>query len=452
VVSATALVVSNMIGVGIFTSTGFLAGQLGSPQLVLWIWVVGAVCALCGALCYSELGINMPSSGGEYVYLTRAFGPTWGFMTGWVSFFAGFSAPIASVALAFSDYLGNFFPALHQENSRVLIGSGEWTLSFGGAQAVACLLVLVFTVINIFGVLRVARLQNVLTSAKVLVLVAFIVLGFWTGKGSWQHFSMNAARDVSTSIPAQFAISLFWIYVAYSGWNAATYVAEELRHPSRTLPLALTVGTVLVAALYVVLNAVFIYAAPLEDLKGEVAVGALAASRLFGPQTAGIFSALMALSLMGTVNAMVTIGPRVYYAMAKNGAFLASAAKVHPRWHTPVAAIVAQGICTMLMTLTPFPQLVVYIGFTLNFFAVMSVASLLIFRRRPGWQKLRIVSFAYPLIPVVFLLVGLWMTIQGIQLKPLVSLATVVTIVTGALVYHLRLRTRERAASTVETY
>jgi APA family basic amino acid/polyamine antiporter len=284
------------------------------------------------------------------------------------------------------------------------------------------------------------------------VLTAFIVLGFWTGKGSWQHFSMNAARDVSTSIPAQFAISLFWIYVAYSGWNAATYVAEELRHPSRTLPLALTVGTVLVAALYVLLNVVFIYAAPLEDLKGEVAVGALAASRLFGPQTAGIFSALMALSLMGTVNAMVTIGPRVYYAMAKNGAFLASAAKVHPRWHTPVAAIVAQGICTMLMTLTPFPQLVVYIGFTLNFFAVMSVASLLIFRRRPGWQKLRVVSFAYPLVPVAFLMVGLWMTIQGIQLKPLVSLATVVTIVTGALVYRIRLRTRERAGSTVETY
>ena len=452
VVSATALVVSNMIGVGIFTSTGFLAGQLGSPKLVLWIWVVGAVCALCGALCYSELGINMPSSGGEYVYLTRAFGPTWGFMTGWISFFAGFSAPIASVALAFSDYLGNFFPALHQENSRVLIGSGEWTLSFGGAQAVACLLVLVFTVINIFGVLRVARLQNVLTSAKILVLVAFIVLGFSAGKGSWQHFSMNAARDVSTSIPAQFAISLFWIYVAYSGWNAATYVAEELRQPSRTLPLALTVGTVLVATLYLVLNVVFIYAAPLEDLKGELAVGALAASRLFGPQTAGIFSALMALSLMGTVNAMVTIGPRVYYAMAKNGAFLASAAKVHPRWHTPVAAIVAQGICTVLMTLTPFPQLVVYIGFTLNFFAVMSVASLLIFRRRAGWQKLRVVSFAYPLIPVAFLVVGLWMTIQGVQLKPLVSLATVVTIVTGALVYHIRLRSHDRAGSTVETY
>jgi APA family basic amino acid/polyamine antiporter len=263
---------------------------------------------------------------------------------------------------------------------------------------------------------------------------------------------MPAVRTSTNSIPAQFVISLFFIYVAYSGWNAATYVAEELKQPSRTLPLALTVGTILVAALYVALNYVFIYAAPLEDMKGEVAVGALAASRLFGPQVAGIFSALMALSLMSTVNAMVTIGPRVYYAMAKNKAFLASAAHVHPKWHTPVAAIVAQGVCAMLMTLTPFPQLVIYIGFTLNIFAVMSVASLLMFRRREGWQKLRVVSFAYPLVPVIFLLVGAWMTIQGLQLKPYISLAAIVTIGTGALVYHFRIRPRAAAAPAVETY
>jgi basic amino acid/polyamine antiporter, APA family len=452
VYSATALVVSNMIGTGIFTTSGFLAGDLGSPSLVLWIWVVGAVCALFGAFCYSELGINMPSSGGEYVYLTQAYGPTWGFMTGWVSFFAGFSAPIAAAALAFSDYLAQFFPVLHLEASHVLFGSGDWKVSFGWAQVVACLLVLLFTTINIFGVQRVARLQNVLTGAKVLILVSFIVLAFTVGNGDWRHFSMNATRTSTSSIPTQFVISLFFIYVAYSGWNAATYVAEELKQPSRTLPLALTVGTILVAALYVGLNFVFIYAAPLEDLKGELAVGALAASRLFGPQVAGIFSALMALSLMSTVNAMVTIGPRVYYAMAKNGAFLAAAAKVHPKWHTPVAAIVAQGVCSMLMTVTPFPQLVIYIGFTLNVFAVMSVASLMIFRRREGWQKLRVVSFAYPLIPVAFLLVGVWMIIRGLQFKPLVSLAAAVTLVTGALVYHFRLRTRETPAPTVETY
>jgi APA family basic amino acid/polyamine antiporter len=452
VFSATALVVSNMIGTGIFTTSGFLAADLGSPSLVLWIWVVGAVCALFGAFCYSELGINMPSSGGEYVYLTRAYGPTWGFMTGWVSFFAGFSAPIAAAALAFSDYLAQFFPALHLEGSHVLFGSGEWKVAFGWAQIIACLLVLLFTTINIFGVQRVARLQNVLTGAKVVILVSFIVLAFAVGDGDWKHFSMNATRTSTNPLPTQFVISLFFIYVAYSGWNAATYVAEELKQPSRTLPLALTVGTVLVAALYVGLNFVFIYAAPLEDLKGELAVGALAASRLFGPQVAGIFSALMALSLMSTVNAMVTIGPRVYYAMAKNGAFLAVAAKVHPKWHTPVAAIVAQGVCTMLMTLTPFPQLVIYIGFTLNVFAVMSVASLMIFRRRRGWQKLRVVSFAYPLVPVVFLLVGVWMIIRGVQFKPLISLAAALTLATGALVYHYRLRSRAAPAPTVETY
>jgi len=451
--SATALVVSNMIGTVIFTGTGFLASQLGSPDLVLGIWVVGGVVAFLGAICYSELGINFPSSGGEYVYLTRAFGPTWGFMTGWASFFAGFSAPIAAAALAFSEYLGHFFPALSQENAPVIAGSGEWAIRLGGAQGVACGLVAVFTVLNILGVQRVARVQNVLTSVKILVLVAFIVLGFTVGNGSTSHFTATATRDVATPLIAQFAISLVWVWVAYSGWNAATYIAEELRQPARTLPRALGIGTALVTVLYLLLNLVFLYAAPLEDMKGKEAVGAFAASRLFGPEIAGIFSGLMALSLMSTVNAMVTIGPRVYYAMAGNGAFPAIAGKVHPRFHTPVAAIVAQGVCVMLMTLTPFPQLVVYIGMTLNFFTVMSVISMFLFRRRrPGWQKLRIVSFAYPLFPVVFILVGAWMTYQGIVLKPYIALAAGATLGTGALVYHLRLRSRAPGHPAVETY
>jgi APA family basic amino acid/polyamine antiporter len=441
-----------MIGTMIFTTTGFLAGDLGTPKLVLSIWVVGAVCAFLGAICYSELGVNLPSSGGEYVYLTRAFGPTWGFMTGWVSFFAGFSGPIALAALAFSDYLGYFFPSVKQANAHLLAGSGEWTLHLGGAQIVACTLVLLFTLLNCIGVRRVAQIQNVLTGAKVLTLVGFLVLAFTIGHGTWANLSMDATRTASTRIPEQFFLSLFWIYVAYSGWNAATYVAEELRHPSRTLPAALGIGTALVATLYLLLNVMFIYAAPLEDLKGQVAVGALAASRLFGLQIGGLFSGLMALSLMATVNAMVTIGPRVYYAMAKNGAFLASAAKVDPRWHTPVLAIVAQGICTMLMTLTPFPQLVIYIGFLLNFFAVMSVASLILLRRQPGWRKLRVVSFCYPLFPVLFILVGLWMTVQGVQLKPYVSLAAVITVATGALVYHFRMRSNAPAEPVIETY
>jgi len=440
VVSATALVISNMVGTGIFTTSGFLAGDLGSPSLVLGIWVVGALFALVGAFCYSELGVNFPSSGGEYVYLTRAYGPTWGFMTGWVSFFAGFSAPIAAAALAFSDYLGYFFPGLKQESAQFTIGPASFSLKLGGAQLTASVLIALFTILNFFGVRRIARIQNVLTATKILVLVAFIALGFMAGTGSWGHFSMSAARTSTTPLLAQFAISLFWIYVAYSGWNAATYVAEELKKPEKTLPAALAVGAGLVAALYLGLNLVFIYAVPLEQMKGVIAVGALAASRLFGPGIAGIFSGLMALSLVSTVNAMVTIGPRVYYAMAQNRAFLPVAAKVDPRWHTPVPAIVLQGLCAILMTLTPFPQLVIYIGFTLNFFAVMSVSSLFIFRKRPEWQKLRVVSFAFPLLPALFMLVGTWMAVYGFLLQPKVSLAAALTVAAGAVVYHFWVR------------
>jgi APA family basic amino acid/polyamine antiporter len=440
IVSATALVISNMIGSGILTTTGYLAGDLGSANLVLLIWGVGAVCALAGAFCYSELGVNFPSSGGEYVYLTQAYGPTWGFMTGWVSFFAGFSAPIAASALAFSDYFGHFVPALKLENSKHLAGSGAWEFKFGPAQILACGLIAAFTILNCLGVQRTARVQNVLTSMKVLVILMFIATGFAFGDGSWENFAHPAVRVSTTPIYSQFFVSLLFIYFAYSGWNAATYVAEELKQPARTLPLSLACGTLLVAALFIGLNVLFIYAVPMESMKGVVSIGALAATHLFGPAVAGFFSAAMLLSLLATINAMVTIGPRVYYAMAKNGAFFSAAAKVDPRWHTPVVAIVAQGVCTILMTVSPFVNLLLYIGLLLNFFAVMSVGSLFIFRRRPGWQKLGVVSFAYPLVPAFFVAMGIWITIRAIQLRPIISGLAALTVAAGALVYHFRIK------------
>jgi len=440
--SATALVVSNMVGTGIFTSTGFLAGDLGSPRLVLIIWLVGAVIALAGAFSYSELGINFPASGGEYVYLTRAYGPTLGFMSGWVSFFAGFSAPIATAALAFSDYLGYFNPAVQQRNAWFHWSGGEFGIQFGGAQILAASLILMFTILNLFGVEFIARIQNTLTSIKVLVMIAFIGLGLTIGNGNWSHLSENTVRTSTTPIAAQFALSLFWIYVGYSGWNAATYIAEELKKPERNLPLALTLGTVLVAGLYLLFNIVFIYATPVGEMKGVLAVGSLTAKALFGPQIAGIFSALLAISLMSTVNAMVTIGPRLYYAMAKNGAFLPVAAKIHPEWRTPVPAILCQGACAMLMTLINFGNLMVYIGYLLNLFAMLAVASLFWLRRRPDWQKLGVVSFAYPLVPLLFVVPGLWLVIAGLRFQPVISAAAAATLVSGALVYRFRIAGR----------
>ena len=205
IISATALVISNMIGTGIFTTSGFLASDLGNAYLILGIWVVGAVCALAGAFSYSELGVNFPSSGGEYVYLTRAYGPTWGFMTGWISFFAGFSAPIALAALAFAEYVGYFFPAARQDHAVFRIGSGAYAVELGGAQLVAGALIALFTLLNFFGVRRVARLQNVLTGSKILVVLAFIILGLTVGSGNWEHFNQPAARGSTVSLPAQFA-------------------------------------------------------------------------------------------------------------------------------------------------------------------------------------------------------------------------------------------------------
>jgi len=443
--SATALVVSNMVGVGIFATTGFMAGQLGDARLILLCWSVGALFALCGALSYSELGINFPSSGGEYVYLTRAFGPTWGFMTGWVSFFAGFSAPIAAAALAFSEYVGFFFPVFKQANAQFTVGSGEFSFTLGGAQLLASALIAAFTILNCFGVGRTARVQNVLTGTNLIVLASFIVLGFAAGTGSWEHFSQPAVRTSTVSIPVQFMISLLWVMVGYSGWNAATYVAEELKRPERTLPLALATSTALVTALYLGLNLILIYATPLEQMKGVLAIGSLAASNLFGPHVAGAFAALMAISITSTVNAEVTIGPRVYYAMAKNRAFFKAAAVVNPRWHTPVAAIIAQGVCAILMTLTPFPQLVMYIGFSLTFFTVMSAASLFVFRRNPHWQKMRAVSFAFPLVPGAYILVGTWMIVYGVIWQPKASLTALATIAAGALVYHFGVAQKKSA-------
>ena len=434
--SATALVISNMVGTGIFTTTGFMAADLGSAGLILACWSVGALFALAGALSYSELGINFPSSGGEYVYLTHAFGPEWGFMTGWVSFFAGFSAPIAAAALAFSDYLGYFFPALKQANATLVVGSGAFSLHMGAGQAVASALIAAFTVLNCLGVGRTAKVQNVLTSTKLIVITGFVAMGFIAGSGSWSHFSEPAVRTSTASLPTQFIVSLLYVMVGYSGWNAATYVAEELRRPERTLPAALAAGSALVAALYLGLNLIFIYSTPLENMKGVIAVGSLAASNLFGPHVAGVFSALMAISLVSTVNAMVTVGPRVYYAMAKNRAFFRAAATVDPRSHTPVNAIVSQGLCAMLMTLTPFRDLLTYIGMSLTLFTVLSVAALFVFRRRrPDWQKLRALQFAWPLIPASYILVGACMMIYGVVQQPRASLTALATVGAGALVY-----------------
>jgi APA family basic amino acid/polyamine antiporter len=437
--SATALVVSNMIGAGIFTTTGFLAGDLAQPSLVIGIWFVGAALALAGALCYSELGVNFPRSGGEYVYLSEAWGPAWGFIDGWVSFFAGFSAPVAVSAMGISAYLAYFSQSLSTE-AGTAISLGVVQLQMGGATLLACAIVAVFTAVNLFGIAQVAKLQNVLTATKILVIFVLLLLGFTIGNGDWGHLAETTERTSTGSLAAQFATSLIFVFFAYSGWNAAVYVAEEIRDPEHTLPKALVMGTVFVALLYAALNVLYIYANSLGELKGVVAVGAKAAGSLFGESAGGLFSGAMAVALLATVNAMSMIGPRVYYAMARNGAFFPAAAKLHPKWNSPWIAVLAQGLCACALILTgTFQSLINYIGFTLYLFTALSVLALFKFRHRPGWKRSRWVNVGYPIIPLAYVGMNAWVIYFSWNRAAMWSLATILA---GALIYHFYIRQR----------
>ena len=438
--SSAALVISNMIGTGIFTTTGFLAGDLGQPGLVLGIWLAGAVIAMAGCLAYAELGVNLPRSGGEYVYLREAWGPAWGFLSGWVSFFAGFSAPIAAGALAITGYLAYFLPWL----SAGATGNSWLHLDAGHLLGVA--IIALFAVVNVLGLRPAATLQTLLTAMKLGTLGIFLILAFAIGNGDWEHFGQVATRTSSQPLSAQFAVSLIFIMFAYSGWNAANYVAEEMRSPERTLPRVLVLGTALVAVFYLALNVAFIYALPLESLKGVLAVGGAAATALFGDRAGALFSAFMALGLLSTVSAMCLVGPRVYYAMAQDGCFPGGAARLHPRRQTPVLAILYQTAASLAMVLTgTFDALLYYIGFTLILCSLLAVAGLMRLRRRPGWRRLPAVSWGYPLVPLAFILTSLWMLIWTAVARPLESALGLATFACGALLYHFRLRSQLRS-------
>lgn len=434
--SAMALVLANMIGTGIFTTTGFLAADLGRSSLVLGVWIVGGVVAVAGCLVYSELSVNLPRSGGEYVYLREAWGPVWGFVSGWVSFFAGFSAPIAAGGLAFAAYLSFFFPSLSPSSSDSFLHSGIAWIHLGNGQLLAVAVVVAFALVNILGLRLAASLQNTLTLLKIGVLSAFLALAFIIGHGKWRHFELPAVRVSSHDLALQFAVSLTFVMFAYSGWNAATYVAEEIRDPERSLPRALVGGTLLVIVFYLACNIAFIYALPLEKLKGVLPVGSEAAQALFAGRGGAIFSGMMAAALLSCISAMVIVGPRVYYAMARDGCFFRSAARVHPRFKTPVVAVLFQGLATVAMIITgTFEALIYYIGFMLVLLSALATAGIFRLRRRPNWRKLPAVDCWFPLVPGVFLVASCGMLVSTVRLRPTESFLGLLTVCFGAGLY-----------------
>ncbi|UCD23254.1 MAG: amino acid permease, partial [Gemmatimonadota bacterium] len=360
---ATNIVVADMIGVGIFTTSGLLLLELGSPMLMIALWLGGGILALSGALCYGALGAAMPRAGGEYAYLSEQFHPMLGFLTGWISFFAGFSAPLAASSLGFSEYLASAIPALELTDNAVLF-----------KKLIAVAVMVALASVHMRGMALGSRVQNYLTVGKVVLIVVFVVAGFLLGQGDADHYQMRTAVDAPEASWRSIGLSLMWITFAYTGWNAAGYIGSEIRNPRRNLPLSLILGTGIVIVLYLSLNALFVYAVAPGDMQGVIAVGGQTASNLFGPAAERLISLVIAFALLSAISALIIIGPRVYYAMAKDGYFFKSIADVNPVTRAPTMAIVLQCLIAAVMVLSgTFDQILTYMGFCLGIFPILAV-------------------------------------------------------------------------------
>jgi len=426
----TNIVIANMIGAGIFTTSGLLMGDLHHPGVMLALWVVGGLIALCGALSYGELGAAIPRAGGEYAFLSRLYHPGVGFLSGWVSFFVGFSAPIAASAIGFVEYLTRAYPGL--------LDLGLLPEPFEAKvlkKAYAILVIAAFTFLHTRGLELGARVQNGLTALKILIVVGLVGAGLAFGKGSLTHFAAAAPFRFDFAGWKTMGLSLMWIMFAYSGWNASAYVGSEVRDPSRNLPRSLLLGTGIVALLYAAVNVFYVYAVPPADMEGVISIGGLAAGNLFGRSAETVISVSISFALFSSLSAYLIIGPRVYYSMAKDGVFFKAIARVSERHGVPSRAIVLQGAIAAVMALVgTFDQLLTYMGFSLGIFPILAVIG--VFKlRRTGLSVVRMPGF--PLAPALYVLFGVTILVLAFLQRPFESSIAVATALVGVPVYFL---------------
>ena len=431
-VDAAAIVVSNVIGGGIFFSPVIVAGLVPSARGVLLVWLIGGALAFAGAVAYAELAALRPQAGGEYVYLREAFGPLTGFLSGWTSFVAGFSGAIAASAVALANYIGHFAPIAGDGTPLVTVPVPWLPIVVSPRTLVALSAIALITAVHLRGLGPGRLMQNVLAGAKVAAILTLLALGFTLGAGHWSQV-VEGGR-----VPAGgLLLALVPVMFTYSGWNAAAYVAEEVRDPGRNVPLALGMGTVAVVAIYVGLNALYLFAVPAGRL-GAVQ-GTLidtVAEQLFGFNAGNVIAAFTIVSIAASISAMVLAGPRVYFAMARHGLFPARAARVHPRFRAPVSAIVLQAVWSSVLVLCgSLSQLVNYTGFAVVLFSGVAVAAVFVLRQREPHAIRAFRAWGYPVAPAVFVLASGLMVGNEIWRNPRPSMAGLGIIALGIPLY-----------------
>ncbi len=425
--TATALVVANMVGTGVFTSLGFQVLGLSSGLSVLLLWVLGGLVALFGALSYSEAGVLFPRCGGEYHFLTRMFHPAMGFLAGWISFLVGFAAPVAVAAMALGRYLST---ALGLPDH---LSGLPWIST---SSAIALAVIIVVTIVHGLDRTVGARFQNVVTAFEIGFILAIIAAGLLLGRSTGLSFAPNA-RVLREILTPSFVISMYFVSFAYSGWNAAAYIAGEIKDPPRNLPRALIGGTIFVAAIYILLNFVFLYTVPVSEMAGKIEIGAIFAGRIFGPAGGRIMGGIIAFLLLSNISAMTLAGPRVSKVLGEDHYLFRGLAR-HSKKEVPALAVFIQGAISMIYILTStFEQVMIFVGFTLNLFTFMTVLGVIVMRRKRPDLPRPYRTLGYPVVPVVFLAIQAWIMVYGLLYRPKESLAGLGITALGLLVYVL---------------
>lgn len=442
--SATAIVVANIIGAGIFTTTGFQAADLGNPGLIFSVWILGGFLALCGALCYAELGAAMPEAGAEYAYLRNTYGPSWGTMSAFVSLFAGFSAPIAAALKSFVRYALHFFPSL--DTSATIFGR------IAVADLIAIGLVWILIAIHFRGMRGGIAFNDLITLFKVCGIVAIILCAAAIGEGRVEHFTtVSSTYETLTSQNkvTGFATSLIFVMFCYSGWNASAYMAAEMTDPQKTLPKSLLGGTAVVILLYLGLNAVYFYGADVDTLAGKVEVGQVAAEALFGGVGVGLVTVVLCVSIFASASAMTIAGPRVYYAFGKDFAPFRLLANTDERTGAPRVALLLQGAVTSLIILSgTIDQIQQYAGFTLSLFASLAVSCVIFLRIKKPEMERPFRAWGYPLTPLFFLAVMGWTMYWSYQGRPAESRWGLITVAVGGLSFYVATKLRGQRDET----
>jgi APA family basic amino acid/polyamine antiporter len=412
---ATAIVVADMVGVGVFTSLGFQVKEIPSGFSILLLWSVGGLVALCGVFSYSELGAMFPRSSGEYNFLTRAFHPAFGFLAGWVSATVGFAAPVALAAMAFGEY-----------GKSVVPGAPPLALAIGAVWLVS--------LIQLGGVRHSAGFQLISTVLKVVLIVAFLVAGFVVGTPQPVSFAPGVA-DFAHVSSAPFAIGLVFVMYSFSGWNAATYIIGEMRMPQRDLPRALLTGTLIVLVLYVALNAVFLHTAPIDELSGQLDVAVISGSHIFGELGGRIVAAMICIGLISSISAMMWIGPRVRMTRGEAVPALRVFARRSASGAPAYAILFQLAVANLMLFTRSFEAVLDFIQFALlfcSFFTVLGVIKLRI--THPDLPR-PYRALGYPVTPAVFLLVTGFMMYYLLRERPLQSMLGVLIMISGLLIY-----------------